>query len=36
MFQLDVHTRIALTARLGLAKAHEERTRDALFGISVY
>ena len=36
MFQLDVNTRIALTARLGLAKAHEERMSDVLFGISVY
>lgn len=36
MFQLDVNTRIALTARLGLAKAHEERMTDVLFGLSVY
>ncbi len=36
MFQLDVNTRIALTARLGLAKAHEERMTDILFGLSVY
>jgi len=36
MFQLDVNTRIALTARLGLAKAHEEQMKDVLFGISVY
>lgn len=36
MFQLDVNTRIALTARFGLAKAHEESMRDILFGISVY
>jgi hypothetical protein len=36
MLQLDVHTRIALTARFGLAQAHEERMSDILFGISVY
>jgi hypothetical protein len=36
MFQLDVNTRIALTARFGLAKAHEESMRDILFGLSVY
>jgi hypothetical protein len=36
MFQLDVNTRIALTARLGLAQAHEERMTDVLFGMSVY
>ena len=36
MFQLDVNTRIALTARFGLAKDHEEAMRDILFGISVY
>ena len=36
MLQLDVNTRIALTARFGLAKAHEERMSDVLFGMSVY
>ncbi len=36
MFQLDVNTRIALTARFGLAKAHEEQMKDVLFGLSVY
>lgn len=36
MLQLDVNTRIALTARFGLAKAHEESMRDILVGISVY
>jgi hypothetical protein len=36
MFQLDVNTRIALTARLGFAQAHDERMHDAIFGISVY
>lgn len=36
MLQLDVHTRIALTARIGAVKAHEDRTTDMLFGISVY
>jgi hypothetical protein len=36
MFQLDVNTRLALTARFGLAKAHEEPMKDVLFGLSVY
>ena len=36
MFQLDIHTRLALTARLGLAQAHGEQMHDAIFGISVY
>jgi hypothetical protein len=36
MFQLDIHTRIALTARLGITWAHGEQMRDALFGVSVY
>jgi hypothetical protein len=36
MFQLDVNTRIALTARLGATRAHDEEMHDLLFGISVY
>jgi hypothetical protein len=36
MFQLELHTRIALTARFGLAKAHGERMSDILVGLSVY
>jgi hypothetical protein len=36
MFQLDINTRIALTARLGLAQAHGEQMHDAIIGISVY
>jgi hypothetical protein len=36
MFQLDINTRIALTARLGLSFAHDEQMRDALIGVSVY
>ena len=36
MIQVDVNTRIALTARFGLTRAHEERMTDALFGLSVY
>ena len=36
MLQLDIHTRLALTARFGLAQAHEERMSDILFGLSVY
>jgi hypothetical protein len=36
MLQLDVNTRIALTGRVGLARAHGEEMRDVLVGISVY
>jgi hypothetical protein len=36
MFQLDINTRIALTARLGFSYAHGEQTHDALIGLSVY
>jgi hypothetical protein len=36
MLQLDVNTRIALTGRVGLARAHGEEMRDVLIGISVY
>ena len=36
MFQLDINTRVALTARLGLALAHGEQMHDAIIGISVY
>jgi hypothetical protein len=36
MLQLDVNTRIALTGRFGVARAHDERMHDMLIGISVY
>ncbi|MBA3819905.1 MAG: hypothetical protein H0X17_13500 [Deltaproteobacteria bacterium] len=36
MLQLELHTRIALTARFGLARAHGERMSDLLVGLSVY
>lgn len=36
LFQLDINTRIALTARLGIAQAHDEQMRDVLFGLAVY
>jgi hypothetical protein len=36
MFQLDLHTRIALTARFGLSEAHGEHATDAMLGLSVY
>ena len=36
MFQLDLHTRIALTARFGAAEAHGEHSTDAMIGLSVY
>jgi hypothetical protein len=36
MFQLEINTRVALTARLGLAQAHGEQMHDAIFGVSVY
>ncbi|HEY1813853.1 MAG TPA: hypothetical protein VGG74_15985 [Kofleriaceae bacterium] len=34
--QLDINTRLAITARLGQTYAHDERMTDVLFGISVY
>ncbi|HET7505313.1 MAG TPA: hypothetical protein VFK02_30045 [Kofleriaceae bacterium] len=36
MLQLDINTRIALTGRLGLARAHDEEMHDVLIGLSVY
>jgi hypothetical protein len=36
MLQLDINTRIALTGRLGIARAHDEEMHDVLIGISVY
>jgi hypothetical protein len=36
MLQLDINTRIALTGRLGLARAHGEQMHDVLVGLSVY
>ena len=36
MLQIDLHTRIALTARMGLVHAHGDKQSDALIGISVY
>jgi hypothetical protein len=36
MFQLDINTRVALTARLGLAQAHGEQMHDVIIGVSVY
>ncbi len=36
MLQLELHTRIALTGRLGYVNAHGERATDMLFGLSVY
>jgi len=36
MFQLDINTRVALTGRLGIARAHGEQMHDLLVGISVY
>jgi hypothetical protein len=35
-FQLDINTRLALTARLGVSWAHGEQMHDALIGLSVY
>jgi hypothetical protein len=34
--QLDINTRLALTARFGVTKAHEERMTDVIFGLAVY
>jgi len=36
MLQLDIHTRLALTARFGMVSAHEDRMTDMLFGLAVY
>ncbi|MBA2539519.1 MAG: hypothetical protein H0V17_07790, partial [Deltaproteobacteria bacterium] len=36
MLQRDINTRLALTARAGVLKAHDERMVDLLFGLSVY
>ncbi len=36
MLQLELHSRIALTARAGLVAAHGDRQTDLLFGLSVY
>jgi hypothetical protein len=36
MLQIDVATRLALTARLGITRAHGEPMTDAMFGLSVY
>jgi hypothetical protein len=36
MLQLDVNTRIAITARMGITRAHAERMTDAMVGLSVY
>ena len=36
MLQLDINTRLALTARLGQTYAHDERMSDALVGLAVY
>ena len=36
LLQLDIHTRLALTARLGAVSAHGDRMTDLLFGLAVY
>jgi hypothetical protein len=36
MLQLDINTRIALTARIGVANAHDEQMHDLLVGLSIY
>ena len=36
LLQLDVNTRLALTARLGMTLAHDEAMTDAMVGLSVY
>ncbi len=36
MVQFDIHTRLALTARMGVVRAHDDRMTDLLFGLSVY
>jgi hypothetical protein len=36
MLQLELHSRIALTARAGIVATHGDRQTDLLFGLSVY
>nr|HEX4317273.1 hypothetical protein [Kofleriaceae bacterium] len=36
MMQLELHTRVALTARFGVANAHGETAQDVLVGLAVY
>ena len=36
LMQLDINTRLALTARLGMTRAHGEPMSDAMVGLSVY
>jgi len=36
IFQLDINTRLALTGRLGITRAHGEQMHDALIGLAVY
>jgi hypothetical protein len=36
MLQLDINTRLALTGRFGLARAHGEDMHDVLIGVSIY
>jgi len=36
MFQLELTTRLALTARLGMGRAYSETTQDVTFGLSIY
>jgi hypothetical protein len=36
MVQLDLTTRLALTGRLGIARAHDEEMHDVMIGLSVY
>ena len=36
MLQIDLHTRIALTARMGVVQSHGDHQTDAVVGISVY
>jgi hypothetical protein len=36
MVQLDINTRLALTARLGQTYAHDERMSDLMLGLAVY
>ncbi len=36
MLQLDLHTRVALTARLGAVRAHDDRMTDIQVGLSIY
>lgn len=36
LLELELHTRVSLTARLGTTRAHDEQMADAMIGLAVY